>query len=252
MPDIDYIISKKITEYDMKEAGWNLIQYYELLDTKRLSQLKSLSKRDRHIGIGIMCRDDRKFNKKLTKSFAMMRKKFFIENDISDDNILSIKKDAIYVIGKKCKYKKFKNIEFVEKNKYTSFHKFGRIEMYFDYTTNKLDVKGINDEKLVEHEKYILDVLKLIFRTIESQNHKLLVKIIKEFTMQYRERRLEPEYYRELNSDSIYTLDKEHNVSNCYLFGFENIDENMKNNINISYNYMTYILPIIQRFYYIK
>ena len=43
------------------------------------------------------------FNYVLSKAFKDMRKQFFIANGIEDSDILSIKKDAIFVIKKRCR-----------------------------------------------------------------------------------------------------------------------------------------------------
>ena len=73
--DYDYIISKKIIEYDIKDAGFNLSKYYKLLPDDKLNYLKSLHKSQRTIQIGRYMRDDLNYNKELTKSFEHMRGK---------------------------------------------------------------------------------------------------------------------------------------------------------------------------------
>ena len=39
-PNIFYLFNKEIIEYDMKEAGFSLIQEYKLLDEKEIEKLK--------------------------------------------------------------------------------------------------------------------------------------------------------------------------------------------------------------------
>jgi len=111
--DIDYIINSNIYEYDIKRAGFNLIQYYELLDDKTIEYLASLQKDEQTRRIGLLRRDDVQLNKELSKAFENMRKKFFIDNKIKDHQVLSIKKDAIFIINKVCEKCSYRNIEFI-------------------------------------------------------------------------------------------------------------------------------------------
>jgi len=115
----------------MKSAGLSLIKEYSLLPADRIKELESFPKSIMVREIGLIMRDNKEFNKKLSRAFSMMRKQFFKENDLNSENVLSIKKDAVYVIGKTCAHTKFGEVEFVPKNKYTSYHKFGNIGMYY-------------------------------------------------------------------------------------------------------------------------
>jgi hypothetical protein len=58
------------------------------------------------------------------------------------------------------------------------------------------------------------------------------------------------EFYRELNPDSSYTLDQDANPSDYYIIGLPEVPEEIKSHINITYNYINYILPILQRHLY--
>jgi hypothetical protein len=250
--DIDYIIGKHIIEYDMKDAGFNLIKYYRLLPESEIKRLEKLKKYTRKIQIGLIRRDDKVFNKSLARCFELMRRKFIKANNIQDCNILSIKHDAIFTVGKNCSNTKFKNVEFIPKHKYTSFHRFNNIEMYFNSITKNLDVKGINDEDLKKHKKYMLSILQEIFYMLELSPHDDFVKNMKDFIKMYKERKLHVGYYRELNSDNSFTLSQEWNVSDYYIIGLDVIDKKDKDKLNINYNYINYIFPILQRHYYMN
>ena len=248
--EYDYIVSKKIIEYDIKNAGFNLSKYYRLLPDDKLRYLETLNKHDRTIQIGIYMRNDREFNKQLTKSFKRMRKKFFEANELEDKDIVSIKKDAIFVVGKKCKNVKFENVEFVEKNVYSSFHKFGNIELYYNGKENKIDVKGINNDLLYQHESF-LNILKRIFKLLEQNDDSGFIKFMKRFTDDYKNKRLNYNYYREFNSNSGFTLVRKSNsYMKNYCISLDGMDESLDKDLDISYNYITYILPILQRFYF--
>lgn len=247
--DIDYIISKNIIEYDMKNAGYNLIKFFNLLPDDKIDYLNSLNKYNRTIQIGLYSRDDKKFASELTKSFSKLRKIFFDENNLENKNILSIKKDAIFVIGKECKKTKFKNIEFVKKNKYTSYHRFDNIEMYYRSLNNSLDIKGINNELLYQNEDF-LSFLKKAFYLIETDNDKQFISFMKKFIKKYKERNLDINFYRELSPDSVFVLNENVIGSSDYLkIGISNSNIKIED-LDISYNYKKYILPLLQRFYF--
>lgn len=231
----------------MHEAGWNLILYYELLPEDKIQYLDSLNKTNRKIEIGKIMRDDKKFSLKLTESFGAMRKLFIEANRLEDDDILSIKKDAIFVISKRCHDMKFKNVEFVEKNVYTSYHKFGKLELYYSSKRDVLDVKGINDNALVNHTHF-MNILKKMFNLIECDNYDGFSKLMCKFSDDYKSKRLSYEYYREFNANSSYTITNSKSSVREYVVGLDGMDQSLENKLDISYNYLNFILPMIQRF----
>jgi hypothetical protein len=244
--DVDYIVSVKIYEYDMKDAGFNLIKYFELLPKGEIDALEQIPKVYRTIKIGMLQRKDQLFAKRLNKTFAIMRQRFFEENGLMEDDILSVKKDAIFIIGKRCKECSFDNVEFRVKHTYTSFHKFDNIEFY--YNRDDLHVKGINDYKLIDHQDYMLTYLKDVFKFAEKESYMKIVDITKRFALEYKQKALDIGYYRELNSNSLYTFSNEANVLNQY--AFESIDDDLFETIDIGFNYINYVLPIIQRYFF--
>lgn len=247
LQDIDYIIGANIYEYDMKNAGYNLAIYYGLLDEDTLAYLGTLTKEERTIRIGILQRDIPGFAKALLNAFAEMRKRFFIDNGIEEHHILSIKKDAVFLINKQCDKTVYRNVEFVLKHRYTSYHRFSGFEYYFRNKGRELAVKGVNDEKLPLHEDYMLKFLKEIFVLLETSDNKRVVSRVKKFASQYKRLELDVGYYRELNAGSMYTLrmpGRDVSINSIsYMEGFD---------IDHTFNYMTYILALIQRFFFIN
>lgn len=236
--DIEYLINQEITEYDIKSAGFNLIKKYKLLDQKKIQHLESLDKKRRQITIGLYQKDNKEFKESLNEKFVEIRKMFFEANDIKDDEVLSIKKDAIVTL-KKCFNTTFDNIEFVDKNVYSSYFYINKFEFYVN--DKRLDLKGISDEKLKLHEPYMIDFLYKIFRLLEmNTNKKYIIDNLREFISFYKDKRLHIGYYRELNKDSLYKLDKE--FLNDYI-GVEYTKT--LEGIDISYNYLRIIIPIV-------
>lgn len=247
LQDIDYIINSNIYEYDMKNAGYNLAIYYGLLDNKMIDYLEGLTKQDRTIQIGMLMRDNKGFRRNLSEAFSDMRRKFFINNNIQRDQILSIKKDAIFLINTTCDKTKFRNVEFVMKNRYTSFHKFDRIEFFYRNRSREVAVKGIRDEKLEYHKDGMLSFLTDIFHLLETSDNSRVVSKIKKFASMYKKMELPIDFYRELNSGSMFTLTIDSTDTKI-----QSIDYIQGFGIDHSFNYMMYILRLIQRFFFLK
>lgn len=237
---IEYIISADIVEYDIKSAGLSISNYYKLLDKSTLDKLYRLPKHDRHVAIGKLCRENKEYNESLKQGFVNIRKEFFKENDIQDDDVLSIKKDAIFLL-RRVNVTQFGDcVTFDSKNTYTSYYYINKKEFY--NSPDKLDVKGINDDILILHRDYMLDFMHNIFNMMEtSDNNERVIKELVGFTDAYKNRELEIEYYRELNEDSSYRLNKDYIG---YPLGLLRVGD--VSDINIAYNYMNYIRPIIQ------
>lgn len=235
--DIEYLISREIIEYDIKSAGFNLIKHYKLLDDSKISHLESLSKKQRQITIGLYQKNNKKFAEELNSKFVEARKTFFTANDLIDDDVLSIKKDAIITL-RRCYNTEFDNIQFDEKNIYTSYFYMNKFEFYLGDT--KLDVKGISDDKLLLHQDYMIDFLQKILKMLEVSSTKQTIVNLKEFAYYYKNKLLHHGYYRELNRDSLYRLNNHFNSEYIGTEDFTSIED-----IDISYNYMKYVVPLI-------
>lgn len=236
--DIEYLISREIIEYDMKSAGYNIIKKFNLLPSKEIEYLSSLSNKERHIYIGKQILKNNKLSDGLKFGFQEMRKEFITKNGLQDKDILSIKKDAIITL-KRCNYKDFSPVKFVEKNIYTSYCYLNRLEIYIgkDY----VDIKGIRDEVLEKHKKYMLYFIFLFFKNMERRDKKYNIKFVSDFAIKYKERQLPIGYYRELNTDSKYRYEMMISEASILMEDAEDV-----NSINISYNYMNYIVPFLR------
>lgn len=247
--EYDYLINRRIIEYDIRSANTNLCRYYKLLPEEDIVRLENLPKSERVREIGCIQRGDKDFTKKLSNAFKSIRKEFFIANGLDDSNIHSIKKDAIFVIGKKCRNTKFKNIEFVEKNIYSSFHRLNKMEFYYSSNNNTLDVKGINDNSLYQFTKF-MNILKHMFNLLERGEREEFVKFTKRFVSDYLNKNLQYEYYKEFRTDGAYTLIQADDKDRYIQYTLDEIDSSIDDRLAINYNYIAYILPMIQRHYF--
>ena len=111
--DIDQKVNEEIIEYDMKSAGLSIIKSGKLLDERMISLLEILPKDQRSIKIGNLQKRDKELTRKLNEGFEYYRKVFLESNDVKDDDIISIKKDAIFTT-KRCKNMEFDYVKLVE------------------------------------------------------------------------------------------------------------------------------------------
>lgn len=233
----DYVslFGVNIFEYDMKLGGFNIAREYKLLPEKRLKELESYSKNKIHTLIGIHCKD-KNYLEKQQEGFKNARKAFFESNDIEDYELLSVKKDALFVLKRCDTPSEFKYIEFVEKNFYTSYIYTGTLELY--YFNHDIDVKGIGDDMLPVHADGMLKFIDKIFNFMEFSNKKTAFKYIRKFVDDYKSYNLPVEYYREFSSASVFK-DKYGNI-------FDMFGEDEKEELDISYNFIKVILPLLK------
>lgn len=240
--DIDYLFQNEIIEYDVKEAGYNIIKYYKLLSDDKIRLLDSYpTKEQRHIKIGLYQREDKEFANTLSEKFSDVRRMFFEVNNIEDSDIVSIKKDAIFIKNKYCSKCKFDNIDFRVKNRYTSYLYLDNNEFYFD--KNKVDVKGLNDDVVLKHKDYMLDFLHTFVKLVENGNNKITINRFKQFIDYYRNRELDINYYRELNKRSMFRI-FDNNISEGFYYS-DNESSFDDDRVDIMYNYVKYITPLI-------
>jgi hypothetical protein len=228
-----------ITEYDMKEAGFSLIKEFSLLPNNVISTLSKLTKQERTIRIGKLMKSDQfNLSEELMESFIEARRLFFESNELESQDILSIKKDAIFVIDKSCDYLDFgDNIHFVPKNKYSSFIKLDGIELYYSAWKDTMDIKKTSnkDNPLFGHIKKIL-------KSNETVSKDNLFQLLQKFRSDYLNFRLETECYRELNIENKFRINSDM-VSNLVLT--DRLDESLVDYINIEYNYIHIVIPLI-------
>lgn len=240
--DIPCLINTTIREYDMKAGGYSILKKYGVLSEKEIQYLDNCDKLKRNIYLGNLLKNKPELSELQMQGFIEARQLFFEYNQINENNILAIKKDAIFIIKDIMHVTEFDGYKFQLANTYNSYYLLNdnTIELYYKTKTNEIDIKGINNEKLKLHENYILKDLKIIFSLAEKGNMDYLIKHLKKYRDKYLRRELNINTYRELNIESMFRL-KETLAGEPLLI--ENIND--IDSIDISYNYIKYIIPLI-------
>lgn len=237
-PNIFYKFNTEIIEYDIKSAGMNIARAYNLISEKEYNKLKSMDKSKRNKELGLKQRDDYNFTSNLKKAFADTRKAFFEDNNLTEDDIISIKKDAIFVtkVCDNCIFKDY--IEFREKNRYTSYIHLNRnIELY--YNKDYLDVKGIGDKAILYHKDYMLSIINKFFNKMEVKDETDVIDYMRRFIDKYKRKELDVGYYRRFDGKSDFDVNLPDDI---YIFN----PEIHKDYIDISYNLQNVLIKLIK------
>lgn len=241
------LIQNRIYEYDIRSANVSMLRASGKVSPEILDQLESLDKDSREKAVGKMIRQNRKFYKIISEGIRKAREMLFRENQIQDHEVLAIKNDAVFVIGRKLKYTEFGPIEFRVKGQYTLFQQINKTEFYYDRRHHRVDIKGVNDKILSEedHQKGMLVFFDTVFNYVCTDRWNELREYLIQFVEDYKAKRLPKYYYRELNSDNVYRTIVE---LSGFSFNLIEIGDDNLDIINPIYNYTRFILPMIRQY----
>lgn len=220
--NIKYINNSIIREYDMKNAGPSILLHYELISQKEYDGLMKLDKHTRSVTVGKFLKVNPEISEALMEGFVEMRKEFFNLNNIEDSDILSIKKDAIFLINTIPKVTQInEECLFRNKNEYTSYLNIRNKEFYYDSLTDNFEIKGLPKEVVKSQEEFFIKFIKECIK-LGSQNKKeeLFIKFL-EFKNSFINKELDIEFYRDITTNKfifthnnyILSLDDMKNIS---------------------------------------
>lgn len=235
---ISYLTNTFIREYDISKANINVLYSKGLLDKKTYDYLYNAERMVRQVYVGKLRKSDKKYTEALEEGIMEAREMLFKSNNIQDYEVLSIKNDAVYVIARQLSNTDFGLIKFANKNTYTSFMTFMNMEFYyyFNSMTNeeRIDIKGINDDKIKLHEGYFLQFIKDVFYLIQVTNIENAIDMVKDYYIDYISFKLPVWHYRKFSIDSNF-----HYKSSPFMnTGFDaiTVEESSKQNLDITWN----------------
>lgn len=238
--NIPFIHHESIEEWDIRSANTSLMRYYELINPKVISKFEKMDKHDRELSVGLYLRKHREISIALEKAFTDIIHEFIGINMLDpDQDIISIKKDSLFVRNKVINCSEFGNgtVNFVKKNSYTGCLLIPNYEFY--YSREKIDVKGISDDMLRLHEDGTLAFVSIMMQ--ESNNWIGLNEYMRDYAYAYKNRQLPFNAYREFTSSSKFRVN---------MFGNEvlmdDIDEDLLEDTNILFNYTKIYLPSLK------
>jgi hypothetical protein len=232
--DILYLKNTMITEYDIKSAGFTVIKNKKLLPEEEILELEQMDKEKRNIWIGKRILSFPKISEEIINGLSDIRKDFVVLNNILENEILSIKKDALFLINKNPNILKIGIFEFRAKETFTSYCFINKKEFYYSSRKDEMEIKGISDESRNYHKNYILKDIKKIISMSEKLTADQMFTFLKNYRSKYLNRELNKETYRDLETNKFL-------VDGYYL---EDISDEMLPSIDLSQNYLNYLLPL--------
>jgi hypothetical protein len=208
-PNREYVVNTTIYEYDIESAGLNILR--NTIGEKRYLQLSILPKQERNVAIGKMIQKDPNLADIQREGFINIRKWFLKENNIADNDIISVKKDALF-ITKVCHNLEHSGLSFRVKNVYTSYIRFrGNVEVY--HSDGRLDIKGLGEYAESVHLPYMTKFIQESLQSFENKDRRYIRKTMK-FLDEYRRGELS-EYYPQYKPSSEY--DPAYNIQNIII-----------------------------------
>lgn len=227
------VVGSQIYEYDIESAGFNLLTKYNLIDKRTATRLSKLNKVARQRAIGNLCRKNKELTNNLNLAFIDIRKSFFEANQLQENQVYSIKKDAVFTF-KPCVTTQFDNVNFRIKNIYNSALLLNNLEIYSN--KEKIDVKGISDQLVKLHENYMCDLIHTYLLMMENSKKSKLIKFMMDVNWFYKNREFPVEMYREFNRESRYRWRENEQIM------FEDIGD--LDMLDIRYNYLNVLIPL--------
>lgn len=246
----EIVVSSDIIEWDIKSGNTSIMREYHLAPDELIDRLEKLDKKKRVIYIGKMMKKDKEFSKNLEKGFNTTVEKFLEENHLDIEyDVLDIRRDAVFVANRSIPISKIGNAQFVSKNQYHAFINLKPFVYYFSRNGNDKDaieIKGMTIEEQVIHENGILDFFRDVVSLMESDitpKRTELTQYLVDFVNAYKNKELELDYYRvfskgKLNGKFQVMLGRD-------TLGMDQIDETLLKRLDISYNYINVVLPMI-------
>lgn len=238
---VNYITNMKyvsgiIREYDISKANISVLLAAKKIDIELYNKLFIADKLHREIYIGNLIKKDKSYDTAIKNGILHYKELFYESNGIEDQDIISIHNDSLFLLNKTPSTTVFDDIvEFKFKGSYICFWKIFSLEIYYYYgmisNEERIEIKGINDSRLVLHESYFLDFLKALFLEREMNDIESALDILKSFSKDYLDRTLDPNYYREFNPNSMFNFGNGYYSEYCLPSQLQYIDITYNNYI---------------------
>jgi len=232
--DVLYLKNTSISEYDIASAGFTVIKFKKLLSDEEIQELEKLEKYERNVKIGKRILKIPVISEEIFNTLAKVREAFIVVNEIYPEDILTIKKDAIFLIKKIPQKLIIKDFEFRAKETYTSYCYLNRKEFYYSSILKRLDVKGISDNVRNLQGDFLLKDIQRFLELAEKFPPDQMFTLLKNYRAKYLERKLDKEVYRDLDT-GMFKIGE---------YNLETISDESLQHIDISQNYLNYLIPL--------
>ena len=223
-----------IYEYDIEKANISMLREADVLSEEDYRHLYQSDRNIRQITIGNMIKDDKSIYKTIQDGIINAKKFLFESFKILDDEVLSIRNDAIFITRELPDIIQVNDhVRFTKRNQYNLFIKALRLHFFYFYNPvtkeEVLDVKGLTKKE--EHEQFMLDFIKELLYAYQTRSIESVMILLNTFYYNYCNGGLDKGYYRNL-SDGMYSLKTDSVLS----FSAEIVSDNLLEDVDISEN----------------
>lgn len=209
-----YFVNTYIREYDLSKANINALLYTGRITQEERDIYLAMDKMEREVKIGLWIKKDKSVYKDIQSGIIEAKRRLVRANDIEDLDVVSVKNDAMFIVGKELKETEFPPFKFSMKNVYTMYIQLCDLEVYYGDSVNpyhstvdtNIDVKGISDELILLHQGGMLDLICDTCYKLQREDIRDIMRWIELIYQSYIRRELPKEYYRSFDSFSGYTI----------------------------------------------
>jgi hypothetical protein len=234
--EIVYLKNTVISEYDIRSAGFTVIKFKKLLPQEEILELEKIDKDKRNVWIGKRILSFPKISEEIINTLSDIRKDFVVLNQINEEDLLSIKKDAIFLIKKIPAVLTIGMFEFRSKGTFTSYLYINNKEFYYSSRNDKMEIKGLSEDVRNLQENYLLKDIRKIMSMSEKLTSDQMFLFLKQYRSKYLNRQLDKEAYRDMETGK-------YSVDGYYM---DNISDEVFSDLDISQNYINYLVPLFK------
>ncbi|ALN97974.1 hypothetical protein Bp8pS_295 [Bacillus phage vB_BpuM-BpSp] len=236
--NILYLKNNIVYEYDMVNAGINILFHNNVLNKQQVDRLNNMEKLEKNITVGKFLKKNKSINDGLIKEFINIRKHLFELNNIENKDVLSIKKDAIFLINKELEHLELnENYKFQEKNKYTAFIQINNKEFFYDPKKEEFDIKGFSKNIKDHHVNFLFKELREIMLLDMNNNSREVFERLLTLKYEFLEKQLDKGYYLDIQQGNYIIK-----LNDTFTYSLENINKEtikhclIDNNLNFIVN----------------
>jgi hypothetical protein len=242
------IFTGRIIEYDIRSANITMLYKAGRIDYNYYKYLARLPKSDREIDIGLIIRDDKSYYDAIKEGIIDAKIQLATANNLDADSIIRVANDAVYINSfVDLEYTKFYDglVEFRCKSISDQMMKLNDLIIFSRILTDgniDIDIKGISNYAMTLHQDYMLSFIANIIVLINKGMYDTALQTVSNFTEQYVTLQLPLEYYRELNSASMYVY-KYSDLNHCK-YGAYSLPSKEDLDINLNLQYLRELYAI--------
>lgn len=211
---IKYFVNTYIREYDLSKANINALLYQGRILPEEHRAFLEMDKQEREVKIGLWIKKDKTVYQDIKSGIIEAKRKLVYANNIEDFDVVSIKNDAMFIVGKDLAQTEFPPFKFNVKNIYTVYLQLQELEIYYGNSVNpttgnneeNIDVKGMSDDKVLEHQGGMLDLICEACYRLQREDVRITMEWISDIYRRYVTRQLPKIFYKDFDPFSYYRI----------------------------------------------